>query len=74
MSNKINNVQHNSESFRQDEFKCEPAQRIKIREHRQVMQNSLVSSFLNYAVNQFTITIVYSCEMKSWNFYYKQKI
>ncbi|WP_041078061.1 palindromic element RPE3 domain-containing protein [Rickettsia asembonensis] len=44
-------IQHNLESFRQDEFKCEPAQRIKIREYRRVMQNSLVSSFLNYAVH-----------------------
>jgi len=46
-----NNIQLNSESFRQDEFKGEPAERIKIREHRRNLQNSLVSSFLNYAVH-----------------------
>ncbi|MEY4463325.1 MAG: UDP-N-acetylmuramoylalanine--D-glutamate ligase [Pseudomonadota bacterium] len=43
-------MQHNSERFRQDEFKGEPAQRIKIREHRRALQNSLESSFVNYAV------------------------
>ncbi|CAK6516537.1 tRNA (adenosine(37)-N6)-dimethylallyltransferase MiaA [Rickettsia helvetica] len=43
-------IQLNSESFRQDEFKGEPAQHIKIREHRRILQNSLVSSFLNDAV------------------------
>ncbi|WP_040257641.1 UDP-N-acetylmuramoyl-L-alanine--D-glutamate ligase [Rickettsia hoogstraalii] len=39
-----------SESFRQDEFQGKPAERIKICEHRRGLQNSLVSSFLNYAV------------------------
>ncbi|WP_040256759.1 tRNA (adenosine(37)-N6)-threonylcarbamoyltransferase complex transferase subunit TsaD [Rickettsia hoogstraalii] len=38
---------HHLESFRQDEFKEEPAQRTKVREHRRKPQNSLVSSFLN---------------------------
>ncbi len=44
-------VQHISKRFRQDEFKGEPAERIKIREHRQVLQNSLVSNFMEYAVD-----------------------
>ncbi|MGX6960187.1 MAG: tetraacyldisaccharide 4'-kinase [Rickettsia endosymbiont of Pentastiridius leporinus] len=52
---KINNpnnaiVELNSERFRQDEFKEEPAQRTKVREHRRMPQNSLESSFLNDAV------------------------
>nr|WP_253310102.1 palindromic element RPE3 domain-containing protein [Rickettsia endosymbiont of Ceutorhynchus assimilis] len=34
----------NSESFRQDEFKDEPAQRTRVREYRRVLRNSLVSS------------------------------
>ncbi|WP_040255957.1 palindromic element RPE3 domain-containing protein [Rickettsia hoogstraalii] len=45
-----NDLQLNSESFRQEEFKVEPAQRIIIREHRRTPQNSLGSSFLNDAV------------------------
>jgi len=45
-----NDLQLNSESFRQEEFKVEPAQRIIIREHRRIPQNSLGSSFLNDAV------------------------
>ncbi|MFY9590135.1 bifunctional 2-polyprenyl-6-hydroxyphenol methylase/3-demethylubiquinol 3-O-methyltransferase UbiG [Rickettsia endosymbiont of Halotydeus destructor] len=44
-------VQLNSESFRQDEFKDEPAERTKVREHRRALKNSLVSSFLNDAVS-----------------------
>ncbi len=43
-------LQHISKSFRQDEFKSEPTQRIKIREHRRILKNSLVSSSLKYAV------------------------
>ncbi|WP_341794166.1 MULTISPECIES: ATP-binding protein [unclassified Rickettsia] len=44
-------LQHISGSFRQDEFKDESAQAVpKIREHRRVLKNSLVSSFLKYAV------------------------
>ena len=43
-------MQRNSERFRQDEFKGESAQRIKIREHSRLLPNSLRSSFLNYAV------------------------
>ncbi|MGX6960608.1 MAG: biotin--[acetyl-CoA-carboxylase] ligase [Rickettsia endosymbiont of Pentastiridius leporinus] len=43
-------IQLNSQSFRQDEFKAEPAERIKIREHRRMPQNSLASSFVNDAV------------------------
>jgi len=43
-------VQLNSERFRQNEFKEEPAERIKVREHRRMPQNSLVSNFLNDAV------------------------
>ncbi|MFY9589917.1 palindromic element RPE3 domain-containing protein [Rickettsia endosymbiont of Halotydeus destructor] len=43
-------MQLNSERFRQDEFKGEPAQRTKVREHRRVLKNSLVSSFMNDAV------------------------
>ncbi|MFA1688565.1 UDP-N-acetylmuramoyl-L-alanine--D-glutamate ligase [Candidatus Rickettsia barbariae] len=45
-------LQHNSESFRQYEFQGESAEPecIKIREHRQDLQNSLVSSFMHYAV------------------------
>ncbi|MFY9590289.1 palindromic element RPE3 domain-containing protein [Rickettsia endosymbiont of Halotydeus destructor] len=46
-------VQLNSERFRQDEFKGEPAQRTKVREHRRILKNSLVSSFMNDAVNKF---------------------
>ncbi|WP_347939089.1 ATP-binding cassette domain-containing protein [Rickettsia oklahomensis] len=45
-----NNTQHISESFRQDEFKGEPAQRIKIHKPKHIPQNSLVSSFTKYAV------------------------
>ncbi|MEY4463231.1 MAG: hypothetical protein RLZZ81_202 [Pseudomonadota bacterium] len=43
-------IQLNSQGFRQDEFKAEPAERIKIREHRRMPQNSLASSFVNDAV------------------------
>ncbi|MEG8229583.1 palindromic element RPE3 domain-containing protein [Candidatus Rickettsia tasmanensis] len=45
-----------SERFRQDEFKCEPAKAVgKLREYRRVMQNSLVSSFMNYSVLFFLL-------------------
>jgi len=53
-------IQHNSESFRQDEFKGEPAERIKIREQRRSLQNSLVSSFMNYAVRKVDISLCVS--------------
>ncbi|KJW04439.1 RPE3 domain protein [Rickettsia argasii T170-B] len=43
-------LQHISKSFRQDEFKSKPIQRIKIREHRRFLKNSLVSSSLKYAL------------------------
>ncbi|WP_218459886.1 pyruvate dehydrogenase complex dihydrolipoamide acetyltransferase [Rickettsia sp. TH2014] len=43
--------QLNSQSFRQDEFKDESAQRALVCEHRRVPQNSLVSSAVNDAVN-----------------------
>lgn len=46
----IDEMQYYSESFRQYEFKDEPAERIEIGEHRQVLQNLLVSSFLNNTV------------------------
>ncbi|MGL4226739.1 MAG: palindromic element RPE3 domain-containing protein, partial [Rickettsia sp.] len=46
-----NDIQHISESSRQDEFQGEPAERILIREHRRILQNSLVSSFMECAVN-----------------------
>ncbi len=46
-------VELNSESFRQDEFEDKPAQRTKVREHRRMSKNSLVSSFLNDAVTKF---------------------
>lgn len=49
-----NDVQHISESSRQDEFKGEPAERTKVREHRRILQNSLVLSFLKYAVQYIT--------------------
>ncbi|WP_341790297.1 metal ABC transporter solute-binding protein, Zn/Mn family [Rickettsia endosymbiont of Polydrusus tereticollis] len=45
-------IQLNSESFRQDEFKGEPAQRIIIREHRRIQKNSLVSSDRDDAVHK----------------------
>ncbi|WP_410526158.1 palindromic element RPE3 domain-containing protein [Rickettsia endosymbiont of Orchestes rusci] len=44
-------IQLNSQSFRQDEFEDESAQRTKVREHRRVPKNSLVSSFVNDAVD-----------------------
>ncbi|HJD67205.1 MAG TPA: palindromic element RPE3 domain-containing protein [Rickettsia endosymbiont of Bembidion lapponicum] len=43
-------VQHVSKRSRQDEFKGEPAQRSKLREYRQILQNSLVSTFMECAV------------------------
>ncbi|MCC8407136.1 MAG: tRNA (adenosine(37)-N6)-threonylcarbamoyltransferase complex transferase subunit TsaD [Rickettsia endosymbiont of Ecitomorpha arachnoides] len=43
-------TQLNLKSFRQDEFKEEPAERTKVREHRLYPQNSLGSSFLNDAI------------------------
>nr|WP_253307956.1 UvrD-helicase domain-containing protein [Rickettsia endosymbiont of Ceutorhynchus assimilis] len=43
-------IQLNSESFRQDEFKGELSYRTRVREHRRIQKNSLVSSFLNDAV------------------------
>lgn len=43
-------TQLNLKSFRQNEFKEEPAERTKIREHRLYPQNSLGSSFLNDAI------------------------
>ena len=49
---KSQHIQHISGRSRQDEFQGEPAERIKIREHRRDLQNSLVSSFLKYAVHQ----------------------
>ena len=45
-----NQVQLNSECFRQDEFEDEPAERTKVREQRRMSKNSLGSSFLNDAV------------------------
>ncbi|HJD56045.1 MAG TPA: transcription-repair coupling factor [Rickettsia endosymbiont of Pyrocoelia pectoralis] len=47
------NIPHILESFRQDEFQGEPAERIKIREHRRDLQNSLVSSFMECAAHYF---------------------
>ncbi|MCZ6896530.1 MAG: palindromic element RPE3 domain-containing protein [Rickettsia endosymbiont of Ixodes ricinus] len=42
-----------SERFRQDKFKCEPAKAVdKLCEYRRVIQNSLVSSFMKYAVQK----------------------
>lgn len=43
-------LQHISEISRQDEFQCEPAECTKVHEHRRIMQNSLVSSFMKHAV------------------------
>nr|WP_253310087.1 palindromic element RPE3 domain-containing protein [Rickettsia endosymbiont of Ceutorhynchus assimilis] len=43
-------MQLNSERFRQDEFNGEPAQRTRVREHRRIQKNSLVSSFMNNAI------------------------
>lgn len=43
-------TQLNLKSFRQDEFKEEPAEHTKVREHRLYPQNSLGSSFLNDAI------------------------
>lgn len=45
-------LQLDSQRFRQDEFKEEPAQPIEIGEQRQTTQNSLVSNFVNDAVQQ----------------------
>jgi|GEM_PF-417635 len=53
----VSNLQHIPESFRQDEFQGEPAERIKIREHRLTSQNSLVSSFMEYAVPTVSVII-----------------
>ncbi|MCC8377476.1 MAG: DUF1460 domain-containing protein [Rickettsia endosymbiont of Graphium doson] len=53
----VNKTQLNSESFRQDEFKDEPAERIKIREQRRMSKNSLGSSFLNDAVYLMVMTM-----------------
>lgn len=47
----LRDIQLNSESFRQGEFKEEPGERIIIREQRRMPQNSLVSSLLNDTVN-----------------------
>ncbi|WP_342269944.1 ABC transporter transmembrane domain-containing protein [Rickettsia endosymbiont of Orchestes rusci] len=44
-------TQLNSESFRQDEFEEELSYRTKVREHRRMPKNSLVSGFPNDAVN-----------------------
>nr|WP_253310077.1 palindromic element RPE3 domain-containing protein [Rickettsia endosymbiont of Ceutorhynchus assimilis] len=46
-------MQLNSERFRQDEFNGEPAQRTRVREHRRIQKNSLVSSFMNDAIRHF---------------------
>ncbi|WP_341792801.1 MULTISPECIES: palindromic element RPE3 domain-containing protein [unclassified Rickettsia] len=45
-------IQLNSERFRQDEFKGELSYRTRVGEHRRVWKNSLVSTFLNDAVQQ----------------------
>ncbi|MCC8369527.1 MAG: palindromic element RPE3 domain-containing protein [Rickettsia endosymbiont of Oxypoda opaca] len=45
-------LQLNLDRFRQDEFKGEPAQRTKVREHRRVLKNSLVSSDRDDAVHK----------------------
>ncbi|WP_342270615.1 palindromic element RPE3 domain-containing protein [Rickettsia endosymbiont of Orchestes rusci] len=50
MSSGLNNIQLNSERFRQDEFKGELSYRIRVREYRRIQKNSLVSTFLNDAV------------------------
>ncbi|QQV74522.1 tRNA N6-adenosine threonylcarbamoyltransferase [Rickettsia tillamookensis] len=62
---------HHLESFRQDEFKEEPVQRTKVREHRRKPQNSLESSFLNddvindiAASFQFTIGEILSSKVQ----------
>ncbi|WP_052454727.1 MBL fold metallo-hydrolase [Rickettsia hoogstraalii] len=49
-SYKEQEIQLNSESFRQDEFKSKPEERTEVREQRLGSKNSLVSSFLNDAV------------------------
>ncbi|MCZ6902550.1 MAG: palindromic element RPE3 domain-containing protein [Rickettsia endosymbiont of Ixodes persulcatus] len=41
----MSNIQHNSESGRCDESKGEPAQRIKIRKHRRILQICLYQAF-----------------------------
>ncbi len=48
-------VQLNSESFRQDKFKDEPAQRTRVREHRRMSKNLLVSSDRDDAVQFITL-------------------
>ncbi|HJD58432.1 MAG TPA: tRNA (adenosine(37)-N6)-threonylcarbamoyltransferase complex transferase subunit TsaD [Rickettsia endosymbiont of Ceroptres masudai] len=62
---------HHLESFRQDEFKEEPAQRTKVHEYRRKPKNSLVSSFLNddvindiAASFQFTIGEILSSKVQ----------
>ncbi|MCC8406921.1 MAG: DUF1674 domain-containing protein [Rickettsia endosymbiont of Sceptobius lativentris] len=53
MSNNISkeeNIQLNSQSFRQDEFKSKSAERTYVREHRLISKNSPVSSFVNDVV------------------------
>ncbi|GAA5253018.1 DUF1674 domain-containing protein [Candidatus Rickettsia kedanie] len=44
------NLQLNSESFRQDEFKSKSTERTYVREYRLNSKNSPVSSFVNDAV------------------------
>nr|WP_082022244.1 palindromic element RPE3 domain-containing protein [Rickettsia hoogstraalii] len=46
-------IQQNSQSFRQDEFKSKSTERTIVREHRLNSKNSPVSSFVNDAVLPF---------------------
>jgi N-acetylmuramoyl-L-alanine amidase len=50
VNTKNNNMQLNSQGFRQDEFKGKSAQRTIVREHRLISKNSPVSSLVNDAV------------------------
>ncbi|WP_040257625.1 palindromic element RPE3 domain-containing protein [Rickettsia hoogstraalii] len=49
--------QLNSRSFRQDEFKSKPAERTIVREQRLDSKNSLVSSFVNDAVQKLELML-----------------
>ncbi|WP_410526096.1 rRNA maturation RNase YbeY [Rickettsia endosymbiont of Ceutorhynchus obstrictus] len=52
-------IQLNSERFRQDEFNGELSYRTRVREHRRIQKNSLVSSFMNDAILEFPANLPY---------------
>ncbi len=55
-------VQHNQKVLDRVNLKVSLRKPLKIREHRRILQNSLVSSFLNYADTEIIKLSLRSCD------------